>query len=294
MKKLFLLPLLLCSPLFALPIGNPMDASLYQNGLICGDCYEDCCYDPCAPCFNWCDAWNFRLGFYGDYVFDRHMELDKHNHKDIDDFEIYTNAAFLALNICDRLDVFATLGATDFHLEANSQVFNSGISVLTAIDTETAFSWSVGGRLTIWDCECFYFGIEGQYFRTMPEVDRIWVDSFNLAYPNKSIEMKYSEWQFGIGAAYLMRIGCSGISVIPYLGLKWAGSHADFDNAFQVLTSQARTPSTATLHLYELDNNKVCGWGLGTTILFCDALSVTVEGRWADEKAVHVNGQFLF
>ncbi len=291
MKKLLLLPLLLCSPLFALPIGNPMDASLYQNGLFCGDCYEDRCCDPCDPCFSWCDAWNFRLGFYGDYVFDRHMELDKHDHADIDDFEIYTNAAFLALNICDRLDIFTTLGATDFNLTANSKVFSSGSSLSTKIDTETSFSWSIGGRLTIWDCECFYFGIEGQYFRTKPEVDRIWLDTGTLAYPNKTIDMKYSEWQVGIGAAYLMRIGCSGVSAIPYIGLKWAGSHADFDDAIQSFSTPV---GTQTLHLYDLENKKLWGWGLGTTILFCDAVSVTVEGRWADEKAVHVNGQFRF
>lgn len=286
MKKLLLLPLLLCSPLFALPIGNPMDASLYSNGLFWGDCYEDRCCDPCDPCFSWCDAWSFRLGFYGDYVFNRHMETDDSNCAHIDDFEIYTNAAYLALNICDRLDIFGTLGATSLNLTSNPKVFvNNGQDPEDEfyLETETDFSWSIGGRLTVWSCDCWYFGIEGQYFYTKPDVKRIAADDF-VAYPDNDTELKYTEWQVGIGASYLMRIGCSGISAIPYIGLKWAGSCGDFDNA---------TPFVDT-RLHNLENTNTWGWGLGMTLLFCDAMGVTVEGRFGDEKAFHVNGQFRF
>lgn len=284
MKKLFLIPLMLFSPLFALPIGNPMDASLYRNGLFCGDSYDNCC-DPCDPCFNWCDAWSFRVGYYGDFVYNRHMELDTRDKADIDDFEIFTNAGFLALNICDRLDVFGTLGATNLNLAANPKVFrNTSTTSRLFLDTETAFSWSVGGRLTVWSCDCFSFGIEGQYFRTKPEVDVIEVAGSVLVYPDNNLEVRYSEWQVGIGAAYFMQIGCSGLSLIPYVGLKWAGSHADFDNG---------RPGD-NLTMYDLRNKKLWGWGIGTTLLFCDAIGVTVEGRWADEKALYVNGQFRF
>jgi len=284
MKKLLLLPLLLFSPLFALPIGNPMDASLYTNGLFCGDCYEDRCCDPCDPCFSWCDAWNFRIGFYGDYVFNRHMELDKNDHADIDDFEIFTNAGFLAINICDRLDIFGTLGATNIYLAANPKVFGGSNDEGLDLWTETTFSWSIGGRLTIWNCECWYFGLEGQYFHTKPDVERIIADDVYV-YPDDNVDVKYSEWQVGLGAAYMVRVGCSGISAIPFIGLKWAGSCADFDHA---------RPSGDDITLFSLANKKTWGYGVGMTLLFCDALSVTVEGRFADEKAVHVNGQFRF
>lgn len=285
MKKFLLLPFLLISPLFALPIGNPMDANLYLNGIFRNDCEAYCC-DPCDPCFNWCDAWSVRLGFYGDYVFNRHMELKGGGKKDIDDFEIYTNAAYLALNICDRVDIFTTLGATNFNLTANPKVFGVISSLRLKLETETSFSWSIGGRATIWSCDCFYFGIEGQYFATQPDVEVVEVAGFIPSYPDDDITLKYREWQVGLGAAYFFRVGCSGVSAIPYLGLKWAGSSADFNNG---------VPSPITgLTLYDLENKKRWGWGLGMTLLFCDALGVTVEGRWADEKAVHVNGQLRF
>ncbi|MCH9627291.1 MAG: Major outer membrane porin [Chlamydiales bacterium] len=284
MKKYLLLLLLLCSPLVALPIGNPMDATLYSNGLFCGDCYEESYCDPCDPCFNWCDAWNFRIGFYGDYVFNRHMELKNRDGAKIDDFELFTNALYLAVNVCDRLDVFATLGATSLNLKSNPGVWNNAIrTALFELQTETDFSWSVGGRLTLWSCDCFFFGLEGQYFYTKPDLHYAVASNNVLAYPS-NISLKYSEWQVGLGVSYLVRVGCSGVSAIPYMGLKWAGSCGDFNNGL----------ISTDITMLDIENSKLWGYGIGMTLLFCDALSMTVEGRFGDEKALYVNGQFRF
>lgn len=283
MKKFLLLPLLLFSPLFALPIGNPMDASLYTNGLFCGDCCEDRCCDPCDPCFNWCDAWSFRGGFYGDYVFNRHMRTRKHGDRKIDEFEIFTNAAYLALNICDRLDVFSTLGTTTFDFKANPKILGAAHPARVYLQSENHFSWSVGGRLTIWDCDCFYFGVEGQYFRTKPRINLVEIPAFHLDYTDNTVKSTYSDWQVGIGASYLLQVGCSGIDAVPYVGVKWSGAKAHFHNAI-----------VNDIILYDQKNDKLWGYAVGMTVTFCDALGVTVEGRYGDEKAVHVNGQFRF
>ena len=286
MKKLLLSLLLLSTPLFALPIGNPIDASLYSNSLMWGDYYStDRRSDLCDPYFNWCDAWNFRLGFDGDYVFDRHMEIDSNGKRDIDHFEIFTNAGFLAMNICDRFDIFGTLGASNIYLRANPMIMGENGSKVLELWTETTFSWSVGSRLTLWNCDCWYFGIEGQYFYTKPDVEFVQSDHV-FAYPDNEINMKYTEWQVGVGISYLLRVSGSGLSVIPYTALKWAGSKAHFNK---------RIPDPdEELTLVDLDNDKTWGYALGTTLLFCNALSLTVEGRWGDEKAFHINGQINF
>ena len=191
MKKILLLPLLLFSPLFALPIGNPMDASLYKKGVFLEDCYDGRCCNPCDPCFSWCDAWSFRLGFYDDYVFNRNMELKNHGDRDIKDFEIFTNSGYLALNICDRLDIFGTLGATNINMDADLAIFVplGQPPFIFSIETETAFSWSVGGRLTIWNCDCFYFGIEGQYFYTKANIDLIDFGDDGIIVPDEPISL---------------------------------------------------------------------------------------------------------
>ncbi len=283
MKKLFLLPLLLFSPLFALPIGNPMDPALYNCGLFCGDSFDECCSDPCDLCFSWCDAWSVRFGFYGDYVFNRHMELANTGHADIKEFEIYTNGASITLNICDRLDIFGTLGTSDIFMLGNPNVFGAGPGEEVRIWTDTDFSWSIGARLTAWACRCWYFGLEGQYFYTKPDITLLTGIEQTLSPDDASI--KFHEWQVGVGAAYLMEVACSGISVIPYAGFKWAGARADFNDA---------APGGGTFILEKQQNSKYWGWSLGMTVLFCETLSVTAEGRWGDEKALHINGQIRF
>ena len=274
MKKLLLLSLLLVSPLFALPVGNPMDASLYSNGLVWGDCCKNNCCDPCDPCFSWCDAWSFRLGFYGDYVYNRHLKRTSGGLKSLNDAELYTNAALLVLNICDRFDVFSTLGESQISLLGERRSFSNSSNPrrYKSIESKTRFSWSVGGRLTIWNCDCFYFGAEGQYFSTNPGIS--WSElSSTISYDSGMLH--YREWQAAIGASYLMKVGCSGVSLVPYTAVTWSGAklHNGGDR---------------------FHNDKLWAWSLGTTIAFCDAFGMTVEGRWGSEKALHINGQFRF
>ena len=167
MKKLILIALTLisCGTVYTLPIGNPSEASLYPNGLWWGSA----CCKPYDPCFSWCEALSLRLGFYGDYVFNRHMQIYSggHSQSDIDRTEIYTNAGLLVLNICNWIDIFSTLGASDFKLFTDGGAFSNNSTVIQ-LDWDTTWSWSVGGRATIWECDCFSVGVEGQYFRSTP------------------------------------------------------------------------------------------------------------------------------
>nr|ACG80798.1 major outer membrane protein [Chlamydia pecorum]ACG80799.1 major outer membrane protein [Chlamydia pecorum]ACG80800.1 major outer membrane protein [Chlamydia pecorum] len=135
--------------LHALPVGNPAEPSLLIDGTI----WEGMPGDPCDPCATWCDAISLRVGFYGDYVFDRVLKTDvpkmfsmgtaptsannvpttsnaksdrdnpaygKHMH----DAEWFTNAGYIALNIWDRFDIFCSLGATSGYFKGNSASFN--------------------------------------------------------------------------------------------------------------------------------------------------------------------------
>lgn len=133
--------------LHALPVGNPAEPSLLIDGTI----WEGMPGDPCDPCATWCDAISLRVGFYGDYVFDRVLKTDvpkmfsmgaaptgsstvspnqaqerdnpaynTHMH----DAEWFTNAGYIALNIWDRFDIFCTLGATSGYFKGNSKSFN--------------------------------------------------------------------------------------------------------------------------------------------------------------------------
>lgn len=279
MKKLFMsmISLLACGAAFALPVGNPSDASLLCDGLI----WEGHCGDPCDPCLSWCDAWSFRVGFYGDYVFNRHLEVDNDaiDNPDIEHAEIYTNAGYFAFNMYDRFDVFATLGATNLRLETNASAFRGTTNSRFVLETETAFSWSIGARATIWECGCTSLGAEGQYFRTCPDIRYVDVGYTSGNYPDGILDARYWEWQVGLGVAHRINM------FVPYVAVKYSRGHLDLDTA-------SLTSPTATL--YNSDTKKHWGYAVGVSLVDCEKASLTVEGRFADEKALHVNGQIRF
>lgn len=284
MKKLFttLLTVLACGSAYALPVGNPSDASLLCDGLI----WEGHCGDPCDPCLTWCDAFSLRVGFYGDYVFNRHLEIDRNeDDSDIEHAELYTNAGFVAANFWDRLDVFAAFGATNLLINTNASAFGGTNGSRIEIETESDFSWSVGARGTIWECGCTSLGIEGQYFFTRPDVKRVTIGSTTSVYPDHIINAKYREWQIGVGISHRINI------FVPYVAVKWSRAQYSFDDARP--DTSTGTPFT-NVELYDTHNKKDWGYAVGVSVVDCEKASLTVEGRFGDEKALYVNGQIRF
>lgn len=290
MKRLVttFLTILTCGAVYALPVGNPSEASLLCDGLI----WEGHCgMDPCDPCLTWCDAFSVRVGFYGDYVFNRHLRTrsggddNSNNHASIEDTEIFTNAGYLAANLWDRFDVFATLGATNLDMETNVSSFAPFIGFTdgerAALHTRTDFSWSVGARGTLWECGCTALGVEGQYFSTRPKITRLTVGALDSDYPS-SLNLKYNEWQVGFGISHRINM------FVPYVAVKWSNLKATIEQ------EEADGFDTGTISLVDFENDKNWGYAVGVSLVDCEKAALTVEGRFADEKAVYVNGQFRF
>jgi major outer membrane protein len=311
MKKLVMtmLTVLTCGAAFALPVGNPSEASLFNGGLFWGDNGGGCC-DPCNPCGGWFDNLGFRVGFYGDYVFNRHMRLRRRGaegttttrvRNELEKTQLFTNAGYLAFNICNRFDIFATLGNTQLYLEGNVTSFapfaDVGVTVpvttpgaRVVVETNDEFSWSVGARGTLWECGCTALGIEGQYFKTRPRLKRLTIAADASLYPTVTtpvLRADYSEWQVGLGLSHRINI------LVPYVAVKWSGSKLRWRNNPAIgVTLTDDTDTTITLN--DLRNRKHWGYAVGVSILACDRAALTVEGRFADEKALYVNGQVRF
>lgn len=295
MKKLVtttLLCLLTGGAAYSLPVGNPSEANLFTQGLWWGGC--DC--DFCDPCFCWFDAWDVRVGYYGDFVFNRHLEVDHEGTgraHDIRETEINTNAGYFVLNICNVLDVFGTLGETRLRFQTNQDAWttlstNSDCVFLT----DSSFSWSIGARAGLFSWKCFTVGIEGQYFRTHTDVTTFIDGVFNLYdYFNDNNEASYSEWQVGLGLSYMIKTVCPELAIVPYVATKWSRAHFRSKLEF---THQTGSETTGLFTLHNLKADKLWGFATGVTFTMCDSFGVTVEGRWCDEKALYVNGQFRF
>jgi hypothetical protein len=302
MKKLVvsLLTLLACGSAYALPVGNPAEASLFLSSTWWGRGsglfglggpgpglgLDGGCCGPCDPCCGF--DWGFRFGFYGDYVFQRHLKVEHNNlgipNRRLRDVRLNTNAGYLALNFCNVVDVFGTLGGTHFRIEADDIAFNAVDTGLTVIDFSTRFSWSVGARATLFEWCCFLLGIEGQYFQSEPRVNFILTDAAIFTYPERACT-RYQEAQVGFGIAY--RYCCQCTSFVPYVAAKWSWERWRLRNREFIVAG-------VTYVLPELRNAKHWGFATGITTTLCDMIGVTVEGRWGDEKAIYVNGQLRF
>jgi len=271
-----------CATGYALPVGNAADPSLLQEGI-----FWESSQDTCCP--TWCNAISFRLGFYGDYVYNRHMQVASSNQRSaIEETKIFTNAALLVANFYNRLDLFATLGASNFSIDTNASSFllQSVMPLEGArftIDSQTDFSWSVGARGVLWQCGCTFLGLEGQYFCTQADITTINLYNEYATYPDTTIWGRYREWQVGIGLAHTFYL------LTPYAALKWSGCSLDFNTAITTIELP-----TNVAQLYTLDNQRSFGYALGVTLVGCDRVDITAELRFSDEKAVHINGQLRF
>lgn len=275
MKKRFLLALLFfcLGKTWALPVGNPAEASLFCDDAAC------CCPNSLFSLDSIC----WRVGFWGDFVFNRNFETVTGSK--IDFSQRFTNAGYLAVNFCNVVDLFTTLGATKFRFNTSLGPFNAGNrSPRFDFQSSTAFSWSIGGRATLYRCKCLALGVEGQYFSSWPMARLLFVRANVDAYPDESSQRKYTEWQIGTGISYFYNR-----YFVPYFAVKYSHAFWNFNNqAFSVTGTSAVLPS--------FRNRKNWGYAVGTTFIpcTCERLAVTVEGRFGDEAAFHVNSQVRF
>lgn len=258
----------------ALPFGNPSEPSLFCQDLFF--CLFKC-EDPCDSC--WLNAVSLRGGFYGDYVFNRHLRVKGETQilqSAINTSKLTTNAGYLALNAFNRFDVFSTIGASQLFLRTQGA---------DEIWFETNFSWSIGARAILCEWRCFTLGVEGQYFHTNPR-PFLELNNSNGAFDNLDgiNNLHYHEWQAGIGVSYRIATTCPSVALIPYVGGKWSYAKLNFQQTVLPLLG----------FIDDIRSNKKWGYAIGVTFTLCDVAGVTVEGRWVDEKAVYVNGQFRF
>ena len=261
----------------ALPLGNPADASLLCDGLL--------------SCPNWYGL-SLRTGFYGDYVFNRHLEIEIPGTPGIPGAEVYTNAGYLALNFRNRVDLFATLGASEVDLIVDQPIFGNMVGAEEQIFSQTDFSWSLGLRGTLFRYCGLILGLEGQYFRVRPHLDTVRVAGVFLTFPFiKQIDVRYQEWQVGIGLSYPIAIAaCGATALVPYIGYKYSWPRYDFFN--QLFVDGSISVQVESTRLENARHHG--GYAVGVTLVGCKKASITAEARFVDEKALHINSQFRF
>jgi hypothetical protein len=244
-----------------------------------------------------------RVGYEGDFVWNRNLQLHKRElGKVLRETQLYTNAGTLYCSFCDLLEIFYSLGT------ASIAIYTPDISwaILTTVYpklarnstllSDTHLFWSAGGRLILVEESCFILGIEGQYLRSKPYwstyiANQSYYDDYligSISYFNDTAPAQYSEWQIGCGLAYTIHTLSPRFAVIPYIGCKYA-------RAF--IASNNFVFSNAHAHEFiisDLSSHKSVGYMVGATMTICDQISLSIEGRFGDERACYINGQICF
>jgi len=266
-----------CGAAFALPIGNPYDPEMFT--------------EPSHFCFcHYNQWWNARVGFYGDYVFERHTRLRRNgSHLDLSHTRLNTNAGFLAINLWHRLDLYATFGASHLFIRSNTEAaFGNNIF----LETNSGFSWSIGGHFSIYRWRNWLLGGEAQYFSACPRINYVRNEGIigflpAINYFNKKV--LYQEWQVGGALAYFIGKKCCDLTPIPYIGLKWSGLTANLGGV-----NNPGFLGTGIFIFDRLENQRNLGFAVGVTLVGRCRMSINIEGRFADERAFSINSQFRF
>lgn len=287
---------LLGTELQALPVGNPLDASNLCTGIF----WDETCCNPCGSYEHWCQAWNLRIGYYGDFVFNRRLEVNRTEFDaTIRKTQLFTNAAYLAVNLCNRFDVFSTFGSSKLYLETPATAFpqNGTYNNSTLhIELDGKFSWSLGARATIWECGCFGFGAEAQYFSYKSDIKYAYIGAGEPAYVEDA-GVRFREYQVGVGATYKIPICDCKTFVVPYAAIKWDHAKMNFGNFIVTTVTRDQAQEiifTTTSTLVSLVSQNDFGWVVGATLVGCCKWSITAEARFFGETACHINSQLRF
>lgn len=273
MKRFFVISLLCSASLQALPIYNPAAASLLPQGVWVEAPVEYCC---------WWDMFSINFGYMGYKMRDHEMKCTGAKSDDVRRYTRGTNAGYIALNACNRVEVYSTLGASLGDITIPNAALNVADPGGFGFTFETDFSWSIGARATLFECGCLAFGLEGEYFRWNPNIRTIETD-----HPN-GLSYLYTEWQLGFGAAYRISIASGATALIPYLAVRYGHSH------FNSGHGQFTTSGDQLLIFPNMKQRHTWGYAVGITLLGCDKIQVTAEGSFINETAALFTASMRF
>jgi hypothetical protein len=209
------------------------------------------------------EAWMaIRIGYEGDYVFNRKMNHHVHEFKILENFGTATFTFF------DRLDLYASGGSFCAKIRQQDET-------RLEFETNSAPTWKVGSRLILWEYGETYLTFNFGYMQAYSRIKDISQNAVPLERNNA--KLFYHEIEGGLGVAHHIDI------FIPYLGIEASRAWAKLKNLGAVgighLNIHSRNPVGVFLG---------CGLSPGCKVI------LNVEVRLVDEQAISLSGDLRF
>lgn len=249
--------LLSCLKLSALYMGNPDEPEIIQTAIFTP---EDAIV-------------KFKLGYQGDFVFDRRLKAYDGVQGRIDTCSFHTDQGVLTLTFLDRIDVYGSVGAIETEFSHRPKIDHNRREYQSNYST----TWGVGGRLVLFTWDNTTLGMQGGFQWANPHIK--W-DALNGTAFTTDAVMRYREWQIAAGVSHQIDL------FIPYLGIQYSNVHA--------LLSQLRPDLELGRSHFRMRNRDYFGLVVGCTLSPGKWIDLTIEVRMIDEQALSLAGNAKF
>lgn len=253
-----LLSLLVCSTAHALYFGNPAEPELIEEGFLFANCE---------------DWYSGKLGYQGDFVFNRKLRAYKGAIGRMDEFCTLFNQGVLTANIKDQYEVFGSVGTMSAkfshrpHIDRKRRVY----------ETRDHFTWGIGARGELAHWNCAVLGASGSYQYSRPIVK--WITVNGEAFKSQAF-LNYHEWQLGLGVSYKVDF------MVPYIGATYSRVGARVGNIGKEIQLHS--------HHFKLRSRQFWGMALGCSLTTGSLCDVNLEIRLFSEQALTLAGNLKF
>ncbi len=213
-----------------------------------------------------------KMGYQGDWVWNRKMKSISNAKGVIDRFKIQMNQGVFTIDVLDRLESYISFGSFTTELWHRPQPYRQ------LCQYESHDRWTLGGglRLVLMQWGNTTLGADGTMQYAAPRMKWSAIDGVPSA---KSSRMNYVEWQTSLAVAHAVEI------FTPYLGVTYSVVHAHLDQI-----SSFVLPATH----FKMGNRDRFGLALGCTLSPSKKVDLTFEARLFSEQAATAAGNIKF
>lgn len=244
---------------FALFVGNPSDPVFFQNGILMEEPSQ----------------YSLRTGYVSEYIYDA-LFVDEYDTTltTRTNATLSTYAAMAIFNLFYRWDLYVFMGASKLTMDE-------------IIETNRTLSWSIGSKATLWQGEKVSIGIDAKYFGTDQKPDYFCIDG-RVRPINPPFTLELRQFQSAVLAGFQMGF------FVPYFGVTYLWSKITPTPVPGIIIFPELNNYKAEFDSEPSINHKKIGVVLGATLVQEQQMTLNVEARIIDEKAVNISGEIRF